>query len=163
MNRKPRWMIAAAVLLSFATGVWAEQAREKPHPQTLKNLDTAMRGEAFAHVKYRLFARRARQAGHDEVARQFATAAEAERFDHFTKEAQLSGLIRGDADNLRDANAGESYEVDVMYKQFAEQARAVGDTAAADLFEEIRRDEMQHRDAFKALLEKLEAQPAGHM
>ncbi len=54
-----------------------------------------------------------------------------------------------DADNLKDAIKGESYEVDTMYRKFAEQAKTAGDKAAADRFEEIRRDEMSHRDAFR--------------
>jgi len=42
-----------------------------------------------------------------------------------------------------------------MYLDFAHQA-------VADRFEEIRRDEMGHRDAFQAALKKLESKPAGN-
>ena len=43
-----------------------------------------------------------------------------------------------------------------MYLEFAQKAKVAGDTAAATRFEEIRHDEMRHRDAFKAALAKLE-------
>ena len=52
--------------------------------------------------------------------------------------------------------------MDTMYRQFAEQAYAAGDDAAGALFEEIRRDEMRHRDAFTAALEKLKARTTGN-
>lgn len=42
---------------------------------------------------------------------------------------------------------GESYEIDNL--QFAQSAEAAGETAAAARFEEIRGDEMGHRDAFE--------------
>jgi len=42
---------------------------------------------------------------------------------------------------------------------FAEQAGAVGDKAAADRFEEIRHDEMKHRDRFNEALAKLAKNP----
>ena len=55
-----------------------------------------------------------------------------------------------DEDNLQDAITGESYEVDIMYGDFAQQARNAGDQAVADRFGEIRRDERAHRDLYKA-------------
>jgi rubrerythrin len=42
-----------------------------------------------------------------------------------------------------------------MDKEFAEQAAADGDQAAASRFIEVRGDEMGHRDAYKAALIKL--------
>ena len=39
-----------------------------------------------------------------------------------------------------------------MYREFAQQAAAAGDKAAADRFEEIRHDEMARRNAFKGAL-----------
>lgn len=48
-----------------------------------------------------------------------------------------------------------------MYRKFAQQAAAAGDKAAADRFEEIRHDEMAHRNAFKAALAKPEIVDVG--
>src|SRR5690242_9480201 len=56
-----------------------------------------------------------------EPAKTFETAAHIERFQHFAEEAELAGLVGSDADNLRDAIKGESYEVETMYRQFSEQ------------------------------------------
>lgn len=128
--------------------------------KTQGNLSTAMHGEAFAYAKYLLYAHHARQHGNTELANLFRRAANTERFQHFAEEAELAGLVGSDADNLRDAIKGESYEVDTMYREFAEQAAAAGDKSAADRFEEVRHDEMGHRDAFKAALEKMERKAA---
>jgi rubrerythrin len=127
--------------------------------KTQENLSTAMHGEAFAHAKYLLYAKQAQRNGNAELASLFTKAANTERLQHFAEEAQLAGLVGNDADNLKDAIKGESYEVDTMYREFAEQATAAGDKAAADRFEEVRRDEMGHRDAFKDALAKVETKP----
>ena len=119
---------------------------------TLANLLTAMHGEAFAYAKYMLYAERARQQGHTELAELFEKTAKEERLEHFAEEAGLAGLVGSDAGNLKDAIEGEAYEVETMYRDFAQQALAAGDNAAADRFEEIRHDEMNHRDSFKAAL-----------
>jgi rubrerythrin len=126
---------------------------------TRDHLKTAMQGEAFAAAKYQLYAEHARKTGNNELADLFERTAKVERVEHFAEEADLAKLVGDDAANVQDAIAGESYEIDTMYREFAEQARAAGDHAAAVLFEEIRRDEMGHRDAFKTSLEKLHAEP----
>jgi rubrerythrin len=125
--------------------------------KTLDNLSTAMHGETFAYVKYLLYAEHARKSGNKELADLFEKTANTERFEHFAEEAKLAGLVGSDADNLKDAIKGESYEIDTMYLEFAERAKAAGDAAAAARFEEVRHDEITHRDAFKGALAKLES------
>jgi len=131
------------------------------HQQTLDNLSTAMHGEAFAYAKYDLYAQHARQSGNRQLANLFAQAARVERLQHFAEEARLAGLVGSDADNLKDAIKGESYEVNTMYANFAKQAAALGDKTAADRFEEIRHDEMAHRDAYQAALKALGSRQGG--
>jgi rubrerythrin len=128
--------------------------------KTLDNLSTAMHGEAFAYAKYLLYAEHARKSGSKELADLFEKTANTERFEHFAEEAELAGLVGSNAENLRDAIKGESYEIDIMYLECAGQARAAGDAAAAARFEEIRHDEIGHRDAFKSALAKLATKPA---
>jgi rubrerythrin len=152
-------MVAAAF---FTIGrITAAQEHAKLNPKTKENLLTAMHGEAFAHAKYLLFAEQARKSGNQELADLFEKTANVERMEHLREEASLAGIVGSDQDNLKDAIKGESYEVETMYPQFAKQARDVGDNAAADRFEEVRRDEMKHRDTFKAELKKLETKAVG--
>lgn len=123
--------------------------------KTRDNLSTAMHGEAFAYAKYMLYAERARETGNAELSQLFEKTAKEELLEHFAEQAALAGLVGTDADNLKDAVSGESYEVETMYRDFAQEAAASGDKAAADRFEEIRHDEVKHRDAFNAALAKL--------
>jgi rubrerythrin len=118
--------------------------------QTKDNLLAAMHGEAFAYVKYMLFAERARKNGRADLADLFESIAKVERFEHFAEEAELVGLVGTDEENLQDAITGENYQVDTMYGDFAQQARNAGDQAVADRFGEIRRGARAHRDLYKA-------------
>ena len=147
---------ALIVAVTFLTMELINAESEKTmNEQTMKNLSTAMHGEAFAYAKYLLFAEHARQNGNPKVADLFESAAKTERFEHFSEEAQLAGLVGSDSDNLKDAIKGESYETETMYREFAQQAKQVGDLEAAKRFEEIRLDEAKHRDAFNAALSNL--------
>ena len=48
-----------------------------------------------------------------------------------------------------------------MYRTFADEAVAAGDKSAGERFEEIRKDEMKHRDAFKTALLGVEKASTG--
>lgn len=141
--------------ISVALGAAGAGAVARLSDETRKNLDAAMHGEAFAAAKYMLYSEHARANGHKDLAAYFEKAASVERTDHFAKEAKLYGLVGSDEANLREAIKGESYESKMMYPQFAEQAKAAGDSEAVSLFREIAQDEAQHRDRFQSFLSKL--------
>jgi rubrerythrin len=75
--------------------------------------------------------------------------------EHFTEQADLLQLVGTDEQDVRDAIVGESFEVDTLYKRFAEEAREDGDEQVAHRFEEIRRDEAFHQLAFQEALIKI--------
>ncbi|HEV2275297.1 MAG TPA: rubrerythrin family protein [Acidobacteriaceae bacterium] len=153
----------AIAIAFFLIGHIAAQQEKKLNEKTAQNLSTAMHGEAFAYAKYLLFAEKARRDGNPELADLLEKTAKTERFEHFAEEAKLAGLVGSDAANLKDAIQGESYESSTMYREFAQQAQQAGDHEAAQRFEEIRQDEMKHRDAFTAALNKLEkGHPGGY-
>src|SRR5262249_48578053 len=118
-----------------------------------------MRSEAFTHAKYMLFAEHARKPENPELAQLLEKTAEQELLEHFAEEAALAEIVRSDVDNLEDAIASESYGIESMYRDFAEQAFSVGDQAVGDRFEEIRHDEMKQRDAFMEALSRLVKKP----
>ncbi|GHD90965.1 ferritin family protein [Streptomyces naganishii] len=122
------------------------------HAQTLTNLNSAMKGEAFAYASYSLFGTQAAGAGHPAVARLFRNTARTELNEHLHEAAALAGLVGTNAANLRQAIKGETYEHQIMYRGFAAQARRDGDTKAAALFTEIAADEGRHRAAFRKAL-----------
>lgn len=148
----------AAVAVTTAAIAYAEQHKRPTEVQ--KDLETAMRGEAFAYAKYMLFAQQARAHGNPDLAILFETTAKTERLEHFREHAELAGVLSAsDADNLRDAIAGETYETTKMYPEMASRARRAGDNEAAARFSEIGKDESKHRDAFTAALGKLDHAP----
>jgi len=122
------------------------------------NLLEAMRGEAFAFAKYKLFARRACANADNDLADLFDKTADQEYLEHFTEQADLLQLVGTDEQDVTDAIAGESFEVDTLYKRFAEEAREDGDERVAHRFEEIRRDEVFHQLAFQEALIKIQTQ-----
>jgi len=156
MNTKFPLIAVALVATSFAIGRATTDRSPQLHQQTIDNLIAAAHGEAFAYAKYMLYAQHARKTGRPDIGDLFEKAATTERFEHFADEAELIGLVGRNAENLQDAIKGESYEVNTMYRNFAQQAAAVSDKVAADRFEEIREDEMKHRDTFQAALERVQ-------
>lgn len=145
---------SAAALLSI--GAVAASPEEKPlSAQTRANLEAAMRGEAYANLKYLRYADQAEAAGKPELARLFRESANVEANEHFDREAQALGLGGANSANLEDAMSGEHYENVTMYIDFAKQAEADGDMKVAAMFRQIAADEGTHYDAYKAALAKL--------
>jgi rubrerythrin len=124
--------------------------------RTRKNLLDAMHGEAFAFAKYKIFAKQARKNGNNELADLFDKTADQEYLEHFIELADLLHLAGSDEQDIVDAIASETFEVDGLYKRFADEARLDGDEAAANRFQEIRHDETYHQLAFQEALIKLQ-------
>jgi rubrerythrin len=148
-------MVVSAVMC--AAGAASTAAAQAPAPQTRTNLTQSMRGEAFANASYTLFAAQAKREGLPSVAALLRNTAGVELNEHFAQEAALSGLVGSSEANLANAIAGESYESTTMYPSFARQARADGDTAAANLFTEIAKDEAVHKAAYQRALTGIRA------
>lgn len=123
--------------------------------QTKQNLEAAMHGEAYAHLKYLAYAEHARKSGHPEIAKLFDENANVEANEHFAREAEALNLAKSDEANLADGMAGEHYENTKMYVQYAQQADAVGDKKVAAMFRQIAADEGDHYAAYKSAAGKL--------
>jgi rubrerythrin len=145
-------MGGVVLVLLTATGV---ASASDLAPQTRKNLDTAMHGEAYANLKYRAYAEAARKAGHEDLARLFDEAADVESKEHFAREADAAGLAGFDVRNLADAMSGENYENTKMYIGFADEAEKAGDQKVAKMFRQIAADEGDHYQQFTAAFVKL--------
>lgn len=142
---------ALTCLLGLSLGGAA--SAESLHPQTRKNLETAMHGEAFANLKYQAYAEAARARGDVGLAKLFEESANVEANEHFVREASAFGLAGSDVANLTEAVSGEHYENSKMYVGFAEQANKVGDKKTAALFRQIAADEGDHYRQYKDALE----------
>ncbi len=122
---------------------------------TYDNLQSAMKGEAFANAKYLLYGEVADATKQPQIAKLFRDTASDELGDHWTTEAGYAGQVGTVEQNLRDAIEGERYETETMYPGFAAAAEAAGDTGAAELFTEIGGDEATHMAGFQTALASL--------
>lgn len=156
--RYTHWPLKAAAAAALSVAIVGCES-QTPQPadsqladSTRANALSAMHGEALAHVKYLAYATAAQQAGRAQAAQAFTSAAQTELSDHFAAEADLIGFGGDTADSLRDAISGETGETDTMYPEFAKQAAADNDPAAAALFTEIGADEATHAKDFTTAL-----------
>ncbi|MFF5406633.1 ferritin family protein [Streptomyces misionensis] len=161
-----RALVLGLCTLTAATPAAAAMALPAPAPQyrttpaqapelrsqTLSDLATAMKAEAFAYACLDLFATEADRQAHPAVGKLFRGTAQTELDGYLRQAAALAGTVGTNGANLRQAISGETYEHQVMYRRFAEQARADGDLKAAELFTELARDEGRHRDAYRTAL-----------
>ena len=152
-----RSFLVTTALMGVTLAAAPGYAEETLNPQTKKNLETAMHGEAFANLKYQAYAEHARKSGHREIAKLFDENANVEASEHFAREADALGLAKTDEANLLDGMAGEHYENTKMYVDFAKQAETAGDKKVAEMFRQIAADEGDHYAAYKNAVEKLRA------
>ncbi len=124
---------------------------------THDNLQAALHEEAYAYARSELMAAEARDQGDNEAAALFEGIASIGLHEHVAKLAALAGTVGADADNLAAAIQNEGQAAAATYRAYAHQARSVGETTIAELFEAIRTDKLAHTHALEATLEHLEA------
>ncbi len=127
---------------------------------TSVNLMKAFAGESMARNKYDLYGDMAMEAGYHAIARHFYEAAENEKWHaraEFKKHHELNGMPLDKMDkNLIDAAAGERYEYEEMYPDFAQIAEDEGKKEIARLFKAIAKVEVEHEREYLELKDMLE-------
>ncbi|MGI6496417.1 MAG: rubrerythrin [Kiritimatiellia bacterium] len=124
--------------------------------KTEQNLWTAFAGEAQARTKYDYFASQAKKEGYEQISAIFQETALNEKEHAKLWFKALSGI--GDTlSNLLDAAAGEHEEWTVMYKNFAEEAKAEGFDGLANLFRKVAEVEALHEARYRKLAANIES------
>jgi len=136
--------------------------------KTEKNLLTAFAGESQARNRYTYFASKAKKDGYVQISHIFEETANQEK-EHAKRlfkfleggEAEIqasfpAGVIGTTAENLKEAAAGEHYEWETMYPDFARVAREEGFDEIADVFLAIGVAEKQHEKRYLGLLKNVE-------
>lgn len=126
--------------------------------ETKKNLMEAFAGESQANRRYLAFAKRAEQDGYRQVAKLFRAAAEAETV-HAHAHLRTLGGVKGTAENLKEAIAGETHEFKEMYPAMIEKAKEEGDKAAERSFSFANEVEKIHAGLYQKALDNLENLP----
>ena len=136
--------------------------------KTEQNLVTAFAGESQARNRYTYFAGQAKKEGYVQISMIFEETANQEK-EHAKRlfkfleggeiEVQASfpaGVIGSTLENLKAAAAGENYEQEKMYPEFARIAEEEGFLEIAAVFRAIAVAEKQHEKRFKELAENIE-------
>lgn len=121
--------------------------------QTLTNVRTAMRGEAFASARYLLFARQAAAEGRPWLDWFYTALASIELTEHYAALANRYGLVQSTQKNLMAAIAAEAGAI-TSYEAAAGRANAAGDVEAGARFAEIGSDERAHRVLLNSVLKR---------
>jgi rubrerythrin len=132
--------------------------------RTHENLKKAFAGESQANRRYLYFARIADIEGHADIGGLFRDIAEGETGHAHGHLEFLQGVGDPATDepmgttraNLESAVAGETYEFDEMYPEFAGIAREEGFEDIALWFETLSRAERSHAGRFVKAIESLD-------
>jgi rubrerythrin len=123
--------------------------------KTSENLKSAFAGESQANRKYLAFAKKAEAEGKQNLAQLFRAAAEGETI-HALNHLNVLGEVKTSEENLKAAVGGETYEIETMYPQFIEDAKAEAQKGAEISFTGANAVEKVHQILFKEALEKIE-------
>ena len=119
--------------------------------KTYKNLETALQGEALAHLKYQFYRSQLSNTSKD-IEKHLDEIVHNEK-EHGKIWFKLlhDGQIPSDDENLLDAIQGEQYEHIKMYPEFAQDAYDEGFYEIGNLFDAIAEIEGQHKDEFEEI------------
>ena len=140
--------------------------------ETVKNLTKAFIGESQARNRYTLYAKQAKKDGYEQLSDIFLQTADNEREhakwlfrmineikendEDIIVEAEAPTIIADTASNLKAAIAGENFEYNEMYPEFAKVADEEGFTEIASRLRAIGDAELHHETRYKILLKIIE-------
>ncbi|MGD9900775.1 MAG: rubrerythrin family protein [Calditrichaceae bacterium] len=166
MNRQV--LITAMVLVfSFAASSFAGSGQG--NVKTLQNLKDAFKGETTASAKYAAYSKKASEEGYEKIALLFSAASKSESIhaaNHNAAIEQLGGKmdpvtpefdVKSTKENLQDAIAGESYEVETMYPAFLKAASGENANIALLSFNYAYQTEKKHKVLYANALKELNA------
>ena len=121
---------------------------------TRKDIETAMKNEAFARCRYELYAEQARAEGLHYFAKILEETAKNE-LSHFREFMQILGDLKDTKTNLQTAIADEDAEAENLYPALQQDAMADGELNTARLFQQIAKIEARHRTGVCAKHQRL--------
>jgi len=120
--------------------------------KSVDNLKTAFAGESQANRRYLAFAKKADQEGFPQIAKLFRAAAAAETVHALNHLRAMDG-VKGTAEDLEVAIAGENYEVVSMYPTMLAEAQTEGEKRAAQSFNYALQTEKVHERLYRQAAE----------
>ena len=123
--------------------------------KTKDNLKQAFAGESQANRTYLAYGDRAAKDGFAQVAKLFRAVAAAETVHAHAHLRAMDG-VKGTAENLKEAAAGEKYEFEQMYPPMVATAEEEGDRRAAISMKNALEVEKVHHGLFNQALAAVE-------
>ena len=123
---------------------------------TNDNLKEAFAGESQANRKYLAYGEQATKDGFPQVAKLFRAVAAAETI-HAHAHLKALDAVKGTAENLADAMAGEEYEFTEMYPTMLATAKAEGHKKAERSMTHALEVEKVHHGLFQHAIEAVKA------
>jgi len=147
----------------------AEKAKAASQATVISNLSDAFTGETTASAKYAAYSKKAQEEGLPQIAMLFKAASASEKIHANNHQAVLEELgakvpdvkpaftVKTTQENLKDAIAGESYEISTMYPEFLANAKAVGSQLAIISLNYAYKTEQKHKLLYDKALAALQS------
>lgn len=133
----------------------------------MENMQEAYKGETTASAKYAEYSKKAEQEGYHQIAMLFKAASVSEKTHANNHRAVLEEAgqvvpqitpvftVLSTQENLKDAIAGETYEITTMYPQFLTNADAVGNQFSLISLNYAYKTEQKHKPLYEKALAAL--------
>jgi rubrerythrin len=147
----------------------AEKAKTATQATVISNLSDAFTGETTASAKYAAYSKKAQEEGLPQIAILFKAASASEKIHANNHQAVLEELgaklpdvkpaftVKTTQENLKDAIAGESYEISTMYPEFLANAKSVGSQFAMISLNYGYKTEQKHKLLYDKALAALQS------
>jgi len=134
-----------------------------------ENMQAAFKGESTASAKYAAYSKKAEEEGYHQIALLFKAASTSEKIHANNHKAVLLDgkqkvpaitpefTVKSTAENLKDAIAGETYEITTMYPEFIMNANKAGNQFSLMSLNYAYKTEQKHKPLYEKALAALES------
>ena len=160
--------ISAISLQSFA-GKTVSSEKVNAGNLNYENMKAAFEGESTASAKYAAYSKKAEEEGYHEIALMFNAASKSEKVHANNHKAVLlegkqdvpsitpEFTVKSTRENLKDAIAGETYEITTMYPEFITNANKAGNQFSLMSLNYAYKTEQKHKPMYEKALAALES------
>jgi rubrerythrin len=140
----------------------------KANSTNIQNMQDAFKGETTASAKYAAYSKKAEAEGHHQIALLFLAASKSEKIHANNHKAVIEDAgqktpiitpeftVKTTAENLKDAIAGESYEISTMYPEFLKNANEAGNQLSLMSLNYAYKTEQKHKPLYEKALAALQ-------
>lgn len=161
--------IAAVMLLQSFVSNSTNSESANATALNYENMKDAFKGETTASAKYAAYSKKAEEEGYHEIALLFKAASASEKVHANNHRAVLREgdqqvpsftpefTVKSTKENLKDAIAGESYEITTMYPEFIVNANKAGNQFSLISLNYAYKTEQKHKPLYEKALTALES------